>query len=67
MQVSVATVKPRITKRTNGDYGAQRERHRLRLLHARAHLPVRTQSSQRHQHFGVVREAIKVISCFKTT
>lgn len=67
VQVSVAAVKPRITKRTNRDYGAQREHHRLRLLHTHANVAVRTQSSQRHQHFGVVREAIKVISCFKTT
>lgn len=47
VQVSVAAVKPRITKRRNGDYGAQRERHRLCLLHTLANLPVRTWSGQR--------------------
>lgn len=63
VQVSVAAVKPRIMKRKNKDYRLQRERPQL---HTRANSPVQTHSGQIHKHFRVVKEAIKVISSFKT-
>lgn len=63
VQVSVAAVKPRIMKQRNKDYRLQRERPQP---HTHANSPLRTHSGQRHKHFRVVGEAIKVISCFQT-